>query len=681
MSADKYIPGLGKQFFVQPEHIKSKDGKTFDELVPKDIDSKLASTESLVKEANRNNMKPRFVEYFASFNKFGAGTPTGVTNYTGGNYVLTVNGTAGDSFVTVTAGDISHAGASTKWPCVIRNNDGIFSLNQVTGTDGVSKVNLLRPLSKNITATQLGNLHDMALGQHYTELGYFAFAQHLYFSTPKYTERDAVLSQFLPTDTTGDWVLNGVSNYNLALNMKATDGTYTHIGAKRLSLYCVDDTKNGEYTATLDGRKGYVETFVGVSTDTSVGDAVKVEFYLDDILVDTKISRKQVERVIFPYENAKKGKIKISGLGVFPLTLAIGMTTWFASEKYSKDRLISPSDKVVYMGDSWGEYHNKAVTRELERLMRADGGEPTILNYSKGGHSSDYARAWFQKYVIDNKPDKVIIEYFTNDFNSINGTNLGNFTNPAGQPQEMNIATLAEYTQNMRWMIDEAIKNGIEPIVVMPASTNSDSQTQGFGDKAVQIWLGNKVTNESPSFKSIATDSTTTSKVTSKDSTGVGSGTLPLMSKEINSSARKGVMSDSDTGASLTGGDIHGFYNNNVRKAGVKHNGTLDTPFIQFQGQTTNTVANVGNRGTLYVKDDPGVLDDEVHIILQKGDGTYVRYNIPIEEMGTAAPTTGTYRVGNRVVNSAPTAGGYLGWVCITAGTPGVWKGYGAIQA
>ena len=230
-------------------------------------------------------------------------------------------------------------------------------------------------------------------------------------------------------------------------------------------------------------------------------------------------------------------------------------------------------------------------------------------------------------------------------------------------------------------MIDEAIKNGIEPIVVMPASTNSDSQTQGFGDKAVQIWLGNKVTNESPSFKSIATDSTTTSKVTSKDSTGVGSGTLPLMSKEINSSARKGVMSDSDTGASLTGGDIHGFYNNNVRKAGVKHNGTLDTPFIQFQGQTTNTVANVGNRGTLYVKDDPGVLDDEVHIILQKGDGTYVRYNIPIEEMGTAAPTTGTYRVGNRVVNSAPTAGGYLGWVCITAGTPGVWKGYGAIQA
>jgi hypothetical protein len=31
--------------------------------------------------------------------------------------------------------------------------------------------------------------------------------------------------------------------------------------------------------------------------------------------------------------------------------------------------------------------------------------------------------------------------------------------------------------------------------------------------------------------------------------------------------------------------------------------------------------------------------------------------------------------------NSAPTAGGNIGWVCTTAGTPGTWKTFGAIAA
>lgn len=48
---------------------------------------------------------------------------------------------------------------------------------------------------------------------------------------------------------------------------------------------------------------------------------------------------------------------------------------------------------------------------------------------------------------------------------------------------------------------------------------------------------------------------------------------------------------------------------------------------------------------------------------------------------GTAAPTTGTWSVGDIVYNEAPTAGGFIGWVCITAGTPGTWKTFGAITA
>jgi|GEM_PF-6039040 len=47
----------------------------------------------------------------------------------------------------------------------------------------------------------------------------------------------------------------------------------------------------------------------------------------------------------------------------------------------------------------------------------------------------------------------------------------------------------------------------------------------------------------------------------------------------------------------------------------------------------------------------------------------------------TAAPTTGTWNVGDVSYNRTPTASGNLGWVCTTAGTPGTWKTFGSIEA
>jgi len=47
--------------------------------------------------------------------------------------------------------------------------------------------------------------------------------------------------------------------------------------------------------------------------------------------------------------------------------------------------------------------------------------------------------------------------------------------------------------------------------------------------------------------------------------------------------------------------------------------------------------------------------------------------------IGTAAPTAGTWERGRVVYNAAPTAGNYMGWVCTTAGTPGTWKNFGPI--
>ena len=46
-----------------------------------------------------------------------------------------------------------------------------------------------------------------------------------------------------------------------------------------------------------------------------------------------------------------------------------------------------------------------------------------------------------------------------------------------------------------------------------------------------------------------------------------------------------------------------------------------------------------------------------------------------------AAPTTGTWAQGDLVFNNLPVAGGYIGWTCVVAGSPGTWKQFGAIHA
>lgn len=47
----------------------------------------------------------------------------------------------------------------------------------------------------------------------------------------------------------------------------------------------------------------------------------------------------------------------------------------------------------------------------------------------------------------------------------------------------------------------------------------------------------------------------------------------------------------------------------------------------------------------------------------------------------TAAPNSGSHKIGDIVYNNAPSAGGNIGWVCTTAGTPGTWKAFGEITA
>jgi len=47
----------------------------------------------------------------------------------------------------------------------------------------------------------------------------------------------------------------------------------------------------------------------------------------------------------------------------------------------------------------------------------------------------------------------------------------------------------------------------------------------------------------------------------------------------------------------------------------------------------------------------------------------------------TSSPTSGTYQLGDICWNTTPRSGSYIGWVCVVAGTPGQWAGFGMIAS
>lgn len=57
-----------------------------------------------------------------------------------------------------------------------------------------------------------------------------------------------------------------------------------------------------------------------------------------------------------------------------------------------------------------------------------------------------------------------------------------------------------------------------------------------------------------------------------------------------------------------------------------------------------------------------------------------IKFNDKLHLSGTAAPVSGGFSEGDIVWNSEPTAGRFVGWVCIKAGNPGLWNGFGRIE-
>lgn len=117
----------------------------------------------------------------------------------------------------------------------------------------------------------------------------------------------------------------------------------------------------------------------------------------------------------------------------------------------------------------------------------------------------------------------------------------------------------------------------------------------------------------------------------------------------------------------------YGIYDNGAGSGNLISNNVFtdeSSPVVQTSNIYVNdSVVIESNRNLIGTSGYPNVVS-----------GTIKQY-LNSWQYASAAPTTGKWTVGDTFYNSAPTAGGTIGFVCITAGTPGTWKTWGAISA
>ena len=99
---------------------------------------------------------------------------------------------------------------------------------------------------------------------------------------------------------------------------------------------------------------------------------------------------------------------------------------------------------------------------------------------------------------------------------------------------------------------------------------------------------------------------------------------------------------------------------------------------ITVAGGTTKYAIALSNAATqIFVSDQSApyadILDNGFFANLTYGAQRYSRLNL--------APNYGTWAQGDVVYNRTPSAAGKIGHVCVTAGSPGTWKPFGAIDA
>jgi len=150
-------------------------------------------------------------------------------------------------------------------------------------------------------------------------------------------------------------------------------------------------------------------------------------------------------------------------------------------------------------------------------------------------------------------------------------------------------------------------------------------------------------------------------------------------------SERLGIGTDAPNGMLALKNIDHEFIIDNTIDKKFKL-GTWTTSALQIVTDDTTRIevaanGNISLNGRVNITHPIGVgvnnFADDVDITTARA----VRIQNKKFETGTSVPSTGNYIVGDIIWNQNPTPTGFVGWICVRAGTPGEWKQFGQIQS
>ncbi len=429
------------------------------------------------------------------------GTPLGISNWPNGEGNLTLSGTQGSSTLTINSINVGAIGdyaidtphLATGWAIVIPGDDGVYRVYSVYAVDSVNMTLSIYPALQATSTSQVAsNFYDAYGGPHLTTLGFYGLADFVVAQQKgtSYIQKYAAryVSDGLGSYSGTPWTAIGGLNqgqggyvpptncmtqgvFNFTSNIQnficdaygGSDRTYFNGSEYQTLIGAAVQGQGAQHTANLNGRSGYLETFVGIEGQYQSEQAsARVQVYIDGALVLNQ-NFGGITHIQVPFTHAQTGEIDITVDSPYPCAPRISNTTWYVWDDADwngvspSDPLIPDGSNILILEDSWGTWHNAAfVTRLAQDLPHA-----SITNVSQGGQTAEWAITNFPTLAAGGPYDYIISDFQINDLN----------------PQ-VGVITFAQLLANIEqlWSLDLAA--GATPIYLRSLETASIGRIQ-----------------------------------------------------------------------------------------------------------------------------------------------------------------------------------------------------------
>ena len=434
----------------------------------------------------------------------------------------------------VLSGDFSIWGSTKIIQGVVEFNDGTYGTGLILSYTSTTAT-FAKPFDK--TVVKCSCIHDAVNGQHLSDLGYYAMAQHL-FNYPKrkafrqtlvngvsmqhHSRLSVVGNHVVFKDNLTNKIaleIDVIGGYNPAfVNIVTSALDYWKIAPYTMGLNnsITPQIGSGWEIPFSSDYVGFVELYLG-SNIALAGKLCEVKLLKDGSVVETKQFSGAVEKVVFNHEIGNY-KIQITSLEVSanPALSAI----YFWKKREITESIWSKDDRILFLTDSWGAYP-EATNPEL-KPKQFDGTPSSGMSYmpikfkdyfvamggrasniflaTRGGQTSEWAKYWLPYAIAQTRPTKIVLHFGINDYNSTDEY-AGNV--PSGYDFDPDIMFASKYSNaggvfgsvskqryedNINWIAEYCANKGITPIFFMPPKVASAGQAQGLQQWSLDIY-------------------------------------------------------------------------------------------------------------------------------------------------------------------------------------------------